>query len=44
VLRSVIDDAYSFARLVIGATIQVVLLTYVIMPRVTTWLRSWLFR
>jgi antibiotic biosynthesis monooxygenase (ABM) superfamily enzyme len=43
-LRWLMGDLHSLVRLTLGATIQVVLMTYVIMPRVTRWLRGWLFR
>jgi antibiotic biosynthesis monooxygenase (ABM) superfamily enzyme len=43
-LRWLMGDTIAFARLVLAVTLQVVLLTYVIMPRVTMWLRRWLYR
>jgi antibiotic biosynthesis monooxygenase (ABM) superfamily enzyme len=43
-LRQLFGEMNPFARLVISATIQVVLMTYLIMPRVTRWLAAWLFR
>jgi antibiotic biosynthesis monooxygenase (ABM) superfamily enzyme len=43
-LRSAMGDEHAFLRLVVSATVQVVLMTYLIMPRVTRWLEGWLFR
>jgi antibiotic biosynthesis monooxygenase (ABM) superfamily enzyme len=43
-LRWLMGDVYPLIRLAVSASIQVVLMTYVIMPRVTRWLAGWLFR
>jgi uncharacterized protein len=43
VVRRVLGDANPLLRLAITASLQVTLLTYVIMPRVTRWLAAWLF-
>jgi uncharacterized protein len=42
-LRWLLADVPSLVRLAVSAAIQVALMTYVIMPRVTRWLRGWLF-
>jgi antibiotic biosynthesis monooxygenase (ABM) superfamily enzyme len=43
-LHSILGDAPAFARTVVMVLLQVGLMTYVIMPRVTRWLSGWLFR
>jgi len=43
-LQWLMSDVHSLVRLAVGVTVQVVLMTYVIMPRITQLLRKWLFR
>jgi uncharacterized protein len=43
VLRAILGDVHPFIGLLISATVQVSLLTYVIMPRVTRLFSRWLF-
>ncbi len=43
ILRLLLGDAHAFLRLLVSATIQVSLMTYLVMPRVTRWLGRWLF-
>lgn len=43
-LRAVLGDAPQPVRALVMVVLQVGLMTYVIMPRVTRWLAGWLFR
>jgi len=43
-LRALFPNSPPFVRTVLMVGLQVSLMTYVIMPRVTKWLAGWLFR